>query len=278
MSKPILSVLVLFLLILSAACNNNGADSTPVVQGTAALTDIPASTATNPPTSTPAPTATATPTPSPSHTPTPTSTPTPTATSTPRPLTEEELTAALLALEDMPTGWTLRTSDEDEDEDVDEDEDDTGDTYTFMGQELPRRALFTVDVGFERGQFGPFLNHSITAYPPGDAAAALADIAGVIQSSEPYTLALDDGTSLLMELSPMSFSALGDESVAARSSTDQVPILGLMQVNVVYIRRENVVMRLDGISFALQQLEVGQVEALAQRALEKLDEALGNRQ
>jgi len=272
MSKPTLFFLALLSLFLAVACNSNDADSTPVALVTAVSADNPTSIAVDPSTATPVPTDTATATPTPSHTPTSTPTPTATATATPRPVTEEDLTAALLALEDMPTGWTLRAPDEEVDED------DGGDTYSFLGQELPRRALFSVNAEFESGQLGPFLNHSITAYPPGEAADAFADSAGVIQSSEPYTLTLNDDTALLMELSRMSFSALGDESVAARSSTDQVPILGFMQINVIYIRRGDIVMSLQGISFGLQQPDIEEMETLAQRALEKLDEVLGNQQ
>jgi hypothetical protein len=266
--------LALFSLILVVACTNNDADSTPVAQATVVSVDNPTSPAVDVSTATPVPTDTATATPTPSHTPTSTSTPTATATSTPRPVTEEDLTAALLALGDMPTGFTLRVSDEEDGEEGDED--DGGDTYTFLGQELPRRALFSVGVEFEQGQFGPFLNHTITVYPPDEAADVFADFDSVIQSSEPFTLTLDDETSLLMELSPMSFSTLGDESVAARASTDQVPILGLMQMNVVYIRRGNIVMSLQSISFGLQQPDIEELETLAQRALEKLDEVLNN--
>src|SRR5690606_8753859 len=218
------------------------------------------------------PTATATSTAMPTNTPSPTATNTPTATPTPKPPTEEELAASLLTLDDLPSGWIM-DPDANEEESVNVEEE--RETYSFLCEELPRRALLTVDADFQKGDFGPFLTHSLTLYPPGTAADALADIRDAVEACSEYETTLDDGTPTTMRVQPMSFAQLGEERFAIRMTIEDLPFIDVMEVDSVYILSADVIMRVMQTALGMSGgVDSEQTEAFAQLGLEKLEQVL----
>jgi hypothetical protein len=269
MNKLLIPTLLLTIIVILTSC-----DPEILAQATAIPTisasNTPQPTATQTPTQTA--TATATPTATPTNIPSPTATNTPTVTPTPRPPTEEELTTALLTLEDLPSGWIIEPGTSEEESGNVEEE---GETYSFLCAELPRRALLTVDKDFQKGDFGPFLTHSMTLYPPGTATDALADIRDAVEACSEYETTLDDGTVATMRVQPMSFAQLGEDRFAVRMTMEDLPFIGVMEFDSVYIVHNDVIMRVMQTALGMSGgVDSEQTETFAQLGLEKLEQVL----
>jgi hypothetical protein len=187
-----------------------------------------------------------------------------TATPTPTPvfsLTDENLALGLITLEDLPSGWTGGLSEE---------QTEDGDTYQFICTELERRASQRAAAEFEQGQLGPFLNHYVALYPRGLAERALADMVGAVELCAEWTQTTDDGTVYKWEISPMAFPTLGDETLAIRVSTADIPLLGLFQLDQVYVRYGDVIFGITYGEIGLEGVDSEQTEFFVQLAMEKL--------
>jgi hypothetical protein len=192
-----------------------------------------------------------------------TSTPTETPTAVPEPIDEEDLSEALLTISDMPTGWTTSPPDEEE-ESADE-----GETFTTVcNVELPRRSLTQVKAEFQKSQLGPFLQHTITAYPPGEAELFLEDFIDAANSCTEWTTAEDD-QQFTWRLAPLSFPNLGDETFAIRTSTE-LELLGLMEIDTIYIREADVIINIAHMAIGISGIDSEQTEVFARLAIEKL--------
>ena len=250
---------------LLAGCGEGQENSNATAAAVVTATHTPAATATVP---SPSPTATATSTSTPTATPSPTATTTPTLTPTPKPPTEEELSAALLTLDDFPSGWVVDQSD-DESEREEEEE-----SFTFLCESLPRRAAYSVTREFRKSEFGPLLGHSITLYPPGEAQIALDDFRETAEVCDEWETTLDDGTPTTVHIRPMSFTQMGDEVFALRMTMKDVPFFGVMEIDSVDIRRGDLIIQISHMVIGLEEVDSAQTEAFAKKALEKLDEVL----
>ncbi|HSM58466.1 MAG TPA: hypothetical protein VK879_20090 [Candidatus Sulfomarinibacteraceae bacterium] len=189
---------------------------------------------------------------------------------------ETQLRAALLSVEDLPPGWTR----DDADEDGGEDGEDAGESTTFfLGQELPDRSRFTVSAGFSGGDLGPFVTHAVSAFPEGQAAVAFAEQSEVIRTAAPYTITLSGGTTMAMEMWPLTFASVGSDSIAVRSVSEDAPLFGTVYTDSVYVLAADAgaIIRLTAISLSGEAMNRAQMRELAQRSVEKLSRVLEER-
>jgi len=160
---------------------------------------------------------------------------------------------ALLTLDDMPTGWTTAPE-------LLEDQEDAGEC-TF-NLDLPEDD--SARAAFKEGDLGPFVLSSVGRFVNADAAAGYVDeIQAFIDRCQSST---EDGVATA--LSPLSFPALGDESLAFRITIDDpeaVPVEG----NVVVIRRGEAA-SLVGLLTTFSSPDAALTEELAVAAADRL--------
>lgn len=212
-STAIITVTILLLLGLAACGPDRAQTIAPPPAATSTLetaaelpTEAPAAATTAPSTTTPPEQPTTPPDPPP-----------------PSDVDEEALLAALLTLEDMPTGWT-GTSPEFEQR-------TPGGTYSSFCTELEARSIAAATVDFQKSAFGPLLTENIVVYP--DNASASAAFDDLLEAAQNCTEMVDDAGNV-NKFSPLSFPAIGDDTFAMRSS-------GLVELDLINIRSGNVI-------------------------------------
>lgn len=128
------------------------------------------------------------------------------------PLNAAELEEKLLALDDLPAGWTTAPEEEDE---------DSG-TTEWCGRDLEEEFEPGVEaaVDFQKDDFGPFLSHSVERHEGGGAKEAIDAFIETAQECEEWTETDPDAGETTFRLSPLSFPKLGDQTVAVRISGD----------------------------------------------------------
>ncbi len=143
------------------------------------------------------------------------------------------LQKALLELDDMPSGWSIS-----------DDNDESDDSGGFCGagpSSRSAKATGKAERGFQQSAFGPMFGQILVSYSGNDAKKVMTEITKTIKDCAEWNDIGDDGTTTTWKGQPLSFTRLGDESIALRVSTDQVPMFGVAQVDVVYVRRANTV-------------------------------------
>jgi hypothetical protein len=208
--------------------------------------------------------------PAPSTSKSPSTSPTAEPTSTPKqkPHTKAQLRKALLALDDLPTGFQV---------DPPAGPDDRlavtgkGAACERLAKELsaekPAGSMATAQISLSGGQDGPFIDEALDAYAGAAAVEAYlkklrADIAGCSS----LTMAMDRGTAKL-RVSVVSPPQLGDSSLAARF-TGQGEAEGF-EFTIVGIAMGDV---LVGLAFAAAYAE--DIDGAAEAAVDKVNEVL----
>lgn len=169
---------------------------------------------------------------------------------------EEDLTGALLIVEDMPAGWSIE-------EDAG---DDDGDVVGQFCNVAPVNELIDADAEAERrftaGESGPFFTQLLTAMEyESDAEAGMDRIREALGCGE-WTDAEADTTWTISEIS---FPDLGEETAAYRFSTTNGS--SSTNGNVVAIRDGGVVLLV--VHIELGELNSGLTEELTRKAFDK---------
>jgi hypothetical protein len=125
--------------------------------------------------------------------------------------------AALLALEDLPTGYSVEPDDDDEEETP------TGCQQLRALDEANGEPLAKAEVTFAAGQFGPFINHQVSVLTEGTAEGQFEEFRSAINqpSCQEFTDETEDGQTATYTLRPLSAPALGDQTVALRMTGDE---------------------------------------------------------
>jgi hypothetical protein len=122
-----------------------------------------------------------------------------------------DLEAALLTLDDMPSGWTQEPEAETDDES----------DVTLCDVE-PLDDVEAVDSSsreFSAGDFGPFLHHSVAVYESGQAEQALDAFLEALDACDEWTEETEDGP-VTWRPRALSFPGLGDDTVAVRINVE----------------------------------------------------------
>lgn len=254
------SFVLLFVVIIIAGCSTGPSENAVQTAISKTETARPTITATPQPSKTPTITPTATPT----STNTPTPTPTFTSTPTPKPLTQADLEKALISLDDLPAGWAVRPGE-------DKGNEASKETFTFLCQEYQRKAIDSASVDFQKSQLGPFLSHSVTVYPPGEAGSQLVKMHSAVDQC-PTFKDTQNGTTFDWTVTPISFPQLGDQSFAIRLSSEFA--LGIIEVDSVYIQIGDTITSVQYMVMGLQSIDSTQTEQFARMAEGKLFQVL----
>lgn len=192
----------------------------------------------------------------------PTAEPEPTTTDSEEPKEAEpaeqspEAAAALLSLDDMPSGWTTADG---------LGGDDEGPLCDAADVEPIGDAADEASAGFSGGDFGPFALHRVGVFDKtADAEAAIQGMLDQVEACRSYTD--EDGTE--NEVQPLSFDRYADETVAfrQRSSSDEVEAV----FDVITVRSGTAVMMVAvGQAFTTPDSEL--VVDLVETAVAKLD-------
>lgn len=141
----------------------------------------------------------------------------------------------LLALEDMPTGWTTW--------DTGSEGDDTGGNTSLCGQPQPETVIEPVaedEAGYIKGQIGPFFNQLVAVY---EEAGQAEELMTYVQSSftcSEWTETVATGEEVTYQISPLSFLSFGDQTFVFRMST-QAGAAGAIEFDVVFVRTGEIV-------------------------------------
>jgi hypothetical protein len=120
------------------------------------------------------------------------------------PLTKDDLAAALLTIDDMPTGWAGSPPEDDSDDDFCDDAPKLGD---------PK---IEAEATFQEDEFGPVYFEAIGVYD--DAEAYMDKLEEVVDACRSFTDVDDEGTETTGSIQPLSFPKLGEETFAMRAT------------------------------------------------------------
>ena len=195
---------------------------------------------------------------------TPTPTPTPTGG---QKATAEQRKAALLTVEDMPTGWSI-------------DEDDDDDSGPFGEGCAPLTALEKkypdegddAEIAFTQGELGPLFGEEVSSLDTADEVSTrIADLKEALGECPSFTYKDDRGATQRVTIAPVSFPTVGDESFAVRISVTFRG--GRLGMTVVTARVRNHVLVMTGMTLTTvagsSQLPPKELEELVGKAVEK---------
>jgi hypothetical protein len=140
-----------------------------------------------------------------------------------------DVEAALLTLNDMPTGWT---------QDPEQDTDDDDATFCDVEPLDEVQAVDDASANFSAGDFGPLLSHSVGVFEDQDAEAAMDSFMDALEGCTEWTDETEDGP-VTFRPTPLAFPSFGDDTVAVRIGAESE--LFDMTLDMVVWRRANVV-------------------------------------
>jgi hypothetical protein len=143
-----------------------------------------------------------------------------------------ELDAAVLRIEDVPTGYAVSPP-----------SNDTADQGVCNKQPVSKLVPSVVKAqrGFQKATLGPFISEVLLAYAdPATAGSAIQTLRSETQGCTSYQQKGSDGTTTNYQLAPLSFPRLGDDTFAVQVNTSG----GFFPVtaNLVVLRRTNLVL------------------------------------
>ncbi len=217
---------------------------------------------------------------SPSTTSSATLTPTPTASSTtptvapttpvaPKPRTKADLTKALLALSDLPTGLSVDNSGDEEDgSGLSSKDSRCADVVKLFNADTAPGSTATATRSFTGGQNGPFIDEDLDAMPSATAATALVNRArAAIRSCKQVTVKITGVGSSPARISEFAAPKVGSTRFGVRFSATSGPLEGL-EINFVIAALGDVVL---GMSFD----DASQVQGAVTAAVGKANKVLG---
>lgn len=182
-------------------------------------------------------------------------------------LTKTQARAALLTVQDLPTGWSVDNSDDSES--------NSSDTITPRKCDALLRTLKDASAGrvvakaearFTAGGFGPFLSHAVSSYESSMASQVQKTTKALSECSN-FTSTDDKGVKTKYEASALSFPNLGDRTLALRLSGSTEGIDVVFDVVMVAIGYNTVSLIVGGLT----SMKGSELEDLAKKAIAKLD-------
>lgn len=140
--------------------------------------------------------------------------------------------AVLLALSDLPAGWSSIPV-----EDVENtEEEDPSQPCNQQPRGLVAKSDAEAD--FQVSDSGPFLSHLVEVYNPGDAQKSIDAELASVESCPEWTETDEEGTEYKFQIQPLTFPGVGDQSIAYRVNME---VEGTTVVfDVVMFRRADV--------------------------------------
>jgi hypothetical protein len=177
-------------------------------------------------------------------------------------LTKAQIKKALLTINDMPTGYSIDSSNDDDD--------DTPSGCKPLDS-LPDTDQYpdSAEINFTKGSFGPFVGEGITALPEGQAHKLLGELADALSKCSTFSSKNDDGTTTKATLQPLSFPKLGDETFAVRLAMDAEGFP--LTLDLVVVRSGSNLLLIDNAGIGTVDSSV--TESVTRKAVKKLQDA-----
>src|SRR5262249_29159861 len=160
-------------------------------------------------------------------------------------------------LQDMPTGWTIRTR---------QSTDDSGTICDIPS--FTSKRLGYAEIEFTKGVHGPFLSEGVGVYERGAAKGLLDTAINVLAGCREWQSTDSSGETTTYQISPLSFPTIGDHTFAFRATTDAegIPI----QIDAVYVRTGDTLLVMSNAALGVAGPDSALTESMAKAAHEKL--------
>lgn len=183
-------------------------------------------------------------------------------------LTQRQVESALLTVEDMPTGWSVDTSEDSDSEDVIEPAECEA---LFEALDKASDPVAKAEAAFTAGGFGPFLEHGVSAFEE-STADQLEQVVDTLNQCPEFSSTDTEGVTTEFTTAPLSFPNVGDRTLALRfqGSTGGIDVV----VDALFIAIGS-----NGISIVvggLVPMKGEELESIATTAVEKLNDAIDN--
>jgi hypothetical protein len=146
--------------------------------------------------------------------------------------TAPQLRAALLTLDDLPSGWMVNTSQVDTGED---------DRVCGVGPAIDDDRVVRAEAAFTMGSTGPLLSQTL-GFLPGQSI----DVAEKLwkENSRAFEACTDFTTTsgtqtILWKVTSITLPNFGDDTFALRATSSNVPVLGTAAMELVFVRYGN---------------------------------------
>jgi hypothetical protein len=187
-------------------------------------------------------------------------------------LTEAELKAALLTVQELPTGYTLDTSpdDDDDDGDVDGASKECSDRFKALSEANDADKSSEAEVSFEGG-FGVILEQSLESYEDDDVVEERFDqFVEVLNDCPTFTQTDEEGGKTEFTIGPLSFPKLGDDTIALNIKFATSDFNGALNLVTVRLGRNVMSVTQGGLT-----ADAAVLEEVARTGLNKLAAATG---
>lgn len=178
---------------------------------------------------------------------------------TPRPQDADKaavLNRALLTIDDLPAGWSASA------------DAGPGEDAGVCNKTLADNSLARVGASFAAGDDGPFVVHAVSAYSAGEAKRFIDGVRQALASCTEWT-SPNEGGDIRWKVEPLSFASFGEDTVAAKLSSED-STLGALLAQIVLVRRGDFVMIVGQFGVGGAVLDAAELERLVRRADERL--------
>lgn len=180
-------------------------------------------------------------------------------------LSEAELKAALLTVQDLPTGYTLDTSPDEDDDETQGSSEECSDRFEALTEAEEQDDTTEAEVSFEGG-LGVVLEQGLESYPDEEIPAERFDqVVEVLNDCPSFTSTEADGTNTEFTISPLSFPKLGDDTIALNIKVKTSEFDGVLNFAVVRLGRNVMSIGQGGLT-----ADAAVLEQVARKGLEKL--------
>jgi hypothetical protein len=186
-------------------------------------------------------------------------------------LTQAQVEAALLTLEDLPSGWSINTSSADFEESEDTTEPPECGVLFDSLDEAAMTPVAKAEAEFTAGDLGPFLFHAVQSFEE-DVAGHIESVTDVLNQCPEFSSTDAAGVRTEFSTAPLSFPNLGDQTWALRlqGSSQDIDIV----FDVVSIALGQNLITLVAVGFQLlQPIPGSELESAATTAVQKLEAA-----
>ncbi|HEX3722661.1 MAG TPA: hypothetical protein VHV31_07705 [Nitrolancea sp.] len=177
--------------------------------------------------------------------------------------TEDQLSAALIKLSDLPAGWVTSPSDESSNVEA------TGFCQPDASSGITQSRA---SADYETEDESSYATETLTNFAPGDAAAWMKWLKPGVscgQASEDQ----DSGTPTTYQVAPLSIPTVGDEMYAYQlTANDQA--LGVIKLDIVYTRFGNCVAAVGNVGFG--DVDSNLTQSLVQKAMDNAKSVCGS--
>lgn len=183
-------------------------------------------------------------------------------------LTEAELQAALLTVQDLPTGYTVGASDEEEeDRSTAGGSDECSAKFEALGEADEQDVSAEAEASFEGPSLGTILEQGLESYEDEDVPQQrFDDVLAVLSECPTFSDTDDAGSKTDYTVSSLSFPKMGDDTIALNIKVATSEFDGTVNFVVVRLGRNVMSVAQGGLTADVPTLELAVTKGLAKLA------------